>query len=172
MQVPPGPPGFLRKLDLAGSCGIGSGRFTNPKVQQPVNALTESANGENKKQQAEDPETVLSQLSGQVSVKDGVATLSNVSFTAPGTRAQIQGTYNLVDRKVDLRGTLYTSGKLDDTTSGFKAAVLKVVGPLLKQKSVTVVPFAIAGTSSHPTFALDFTAKRRQSAFAAPPMSP
>jgi hypothetical protein len=164
VQVPPGPPGFLRKLDLAGSCGIGSERFTNPNVQQPVNALTQSAAGEDKKQQAEDPETVLSQLSGQVAVKNGVATLSNVSFSAPGTRAQIQGTYNLLNRKVDLHGTLYTNGKLDDTTSGFKALVLKTVGPLLKEKSVTVVPFAIGGTSSQPSFALDFTAKRRQSA--------
>ena len=64
VEVPPGPPGFLRKLDLAGNCGIGSGRFTNPNVQQPVNALTQSAGGENKKQQAEDPETVLSEFSG------------------------------------------------------------------------------------------------------------
>jgi len=167
VQVPPGPPGFLRKLDLAGTCGIGSGRFTNPKVQQPVNVLTLSAGGENKEQQAEDPETVLSQLSGQVSAKDGVATLSNVSFSAPGTRAQLQGTYNLVEGKVDLHGILYTQGKLSDTTSGFKALVLKAVGPFLKQKSVTVVPFSITGTSSNPSFALDFTAKRRESSLPA-----
>jgi hypothetical protein len=163
VQVPPGPPEFLRKLDLAGSFGIGSERFTNPDVQEPVNALTQSAGGENKKQQAEDPETVLSQFGGQVSVKNGVATLSNVSFSAPGTRAQLQGTYNLVDRKVDLHGILHTTGKLSDTTAGFKALVLKAVGPFLKQKSVTVVPFSITGTSSNPSFALDFTEKRRES---------
>jgi hypothetical protein len=168
VQVPPGPPGFLRKLELAGSCGIGSGHFTNPDVQQPVNALTQSARGENKKQQAEDPETVLSKFRGQVSVKNGIATLSNVSFSAPGTRAQLQGTYNLVDRKLDLHGILYTNGKLSDTTSGFKALVLKAVGPFLKQKSVTVVPFAITGISTNPSFALDFTAKRRESALPAP----
>jgi hypothetical protein len=167
-EVPPGPPGFLRKLDLAGNCGIGSGRFTNPNVQQPVNALTQSAGGENKKQQAEDPETVLSEFRGQVSVKNGVATLSNVSFSAPGTRAQLQGTYNLLDRKVDLHGVLYTNGKLSDTTAGFKAVVLKALGPLLKKKSVTVVPFSITGTSSNPSFALDFTAKRRESSLPAP----
>ena len=168
VEVPAGPPGFLRKLDVVGSCGIGSGQFTSPRLQQPVNALTQSADGENKKQQAEDPDTVLSQLSGQVSAKNGVATLSNVSFTAPSTRAQIHGTYNLVDRKVDLHGVLYTNGKLDDTTSGFKALVLNAVGPLLKQKSVTVVPFAIGGTSSHPSFALDFAAKHRESALPLP----
>jgi hypothetical protein len=163
VQLPPGPPGLLRKLDLASSFGIGGGRFTDPYTQQPINALTESGLGENKKQQAEDPETALLKLSGQVLVKDGVATLSNVSFSATGTRAQIQGTYNLLDQKVDLHGVLYTNGKLSDTTSGFKALVLKAVGPFLKQKSVTVVPFSISGTSSNPSYKLDFAQKRRAS---------
>jgi hypothetical protein len=168
VQVPPGPPGFLRKLDLAGSFGIGSERFTNPGVQEPVNALTQSAGGENKKQEAEDPETVLSKFRGQVEAKNGVATLTKIFFSSPGTRAQLQGTYNLLDRKVDLHGVLYTNGKLSDTTSGFKALVLKAVGPFLKKKSVTVVPFAIVGTSSNPTFALDFTEKHRESSLPAP----
>ena len=55
---------------------------------------------------------------------------------------------------------LHTSGKLADTTSGFKSAVLKALGPLLKKRSITVVPFAITGTSSDPSFALDLDAKR------------
>jgi AsmA-like C-terminal region len=168
VRVPPGPPGFLRKLDLAASFGIGSGSFTDLDFQQPVNALTESARGENKEQQAEDPGTVLSKLSGQVSVKNGVATLSNVYFSAPGTRAQLQGTYNLVDQKVDLHGILQTGGKLSDTTSGFKALVLKAVGPFLKHKSVSVVPFSITGTSADPSFALDFAQKHPESSHPAP----
>ncbi len=163
VHVPPGPPGFLRKLDLSVDFGIGSGRFTDPNVQQPVNKLTQSARGENKKQEAEDPETVLSDLKGQVFVKNGVATLSNIFFSAPGTFAQIQGTYDLVDRKVDLHGILHTNGKLSDTTSGFKALVLKAVGPFLKRESVTVVRFTITGTSSDPSFALDVAGKSRQS---------
>ncbi len=168
VQVPPGPPGFLRKLDLAVGFGIGSGRFTNTDLQQSVNTLTQSARGENKRQQAEDPETVLSNLRGQISVKNGVATLSNISFSAPGTLAQLQGTYNLLDRKIDLHGVLHTNGKLSDTTSGFKALVLKAVGPFLKKKSVTVVPFTITGTSSNPSFALDFAGKSRESSLPSP----
>ncbi|MBZ5554230.1 MAG: AsmA-like C-terminal region-containing protein [Acidobacteriia bacterium] len=163
VEVPPGPPGFLRKLDLAVGFGIGSGRFTDTDLQQSVNTLTQSARGENKKQQAENPETVLSNLKGRISVNNGVATLSNISFSAPGTLAELHGTYNLLDRKVDLHGILHTNGKLSDTTSGFKALVLKAVGPFLKKKSVTVVPFTITGTSSNPSFALDFAGKSRES---------
>jgi hypothetical protein len=168
VQVPPGPPGFLRKLDLAAGFGIGSGRFTDPEIQQPVNTLTQSARGENKKQETEDPETVLSSLKGQVSMKNGVATLSDVSFRAPGTLAQLEGTYNLVDQKVDLHGVLNTYGKLSDNTSGFKALVLKAVGPFLKKKSVTVVPFKITGTSSNPSFALDLAGKSREPSLPSP----
>jgi hypothetical protein len=160
VKVPPGPLGFLKKLELEGDFGIGNERFTNAEVQVPLNRLSESARGENRKQEAEDPETALSNLKGHVSVKNGIATLSNVSFSAPGTLAQIRGTYNLLDKTVNLQGVLHTNGKLSDTTSGFKALVLKAVGPFLKKKTVTIVPFTVTGTSMQPSFALDFDAKR------------
>jgi hypothetical protein len=85
IKVPPGPLGFLKKLDLEGDFGVGNEHFTNAAVQVPLNRLSESARGENKKQEAEDPETVLSNLKGHVSVKNGIATLSGVSFSAPRT---------------------------------------------------------------------------------------
>jgi hypothetical protein len=158
--VAPGSPGFLTKLNLEGDFGVGNERFTNVAVQAPLNKLTESGRGENKKQQAEDPETVLSNLKGHVSVKNGTATLSNVSFSAPGTFAQIRGTYNLLNNAVNLQGILRTNGKLSDTTSGIKAVVLKAVSPFLKKKTVTVVPFTVTGTSMKPSFALALDAKR------------
>lgn len=161
IKVPPGPPGFLKKLGFEADFGLGNDRFTDAKVQAPLNKLTESARGESKEQQAADPETVLSDLKGHVSVKNGIALLSNVSFNAPGTFAQIRGTYNLLTHAVDLQGILRTNGTLSDTTSGFKAVVLKAVGPLLKKKTVTVVPFTITGTSLHPSFGLDLAAKRK-----------
>ena len=161
VQLPPGAQAFLRRLRVEGDFGIGGQRFTNPNVQASVNKLGESAQGESKKQQAEDPETVLSNLKGHVELKNGIATLSNISFTEPGTLAEIAGTYNLLDKSVHLRGVLHTTGKVSDTTSGFKAVLLKAVGPFLKKKTMTIIPFTITGTSSQPAFALDFTGKRR-----------
>ena len=160
VELPPGPQGFLTRLRLDGDFGIGAGRFTDAKVQMPVNRLAESARGETKDQEEVDPATVLSNLKGHVSANGGIAKLSKISFAEPGTLAEIEGTYNLVDKKLNLQGVLHTSGKLADTTSGFKAVVIKAVGPFLKKKSITVVPFAITGTPSDPSFALDLTAKR------------
>jgi hypothetical protein len=160
VELPPGPQAFLRRLRLDGELGIGSGHFTSSKIQEPVNRLAESARGETKAQEEVDSATVLSNLKGHFSASGGIAKLSEISFTEPGTLAEIQGTFNLVDKNLNLRGVLTTNGKLADTTSGFKAVVVKALGPLITKKSVTVVPFAITGTSSHPSFALDLAAKR------------
>ena len=97
--------------------------FADPKVQTPLNRLAESARGETKDQEQADPATVLSNLKGHVSANGGMAKLSSISFTEPGTVAEIEGTYSLVDKSVNLRGVLHTSGKLADTTSGFKPGI-------------------------------------------------
>jgi len=157
VELPPGPQAFLRRLRLDGQFGIGGGRFTSATVQEPVNRIAESAHGETKGQEEVDAATVLSNLKGSVAASGGIAKLANISFTEPGTLAEIEGTYNLVDKTLDLRGVLRTSGKIADTKSGFKSVVLKTLTPFMKKKSMTVVPFVIKGTANHPTFELDLT---------------
>jgi hypothetical protein len=160
VELPPGPQPFLTRLRLDGDFGIGSGRFTDAAVQEPVNRLAESAHGESKKQEKQDASVALSNLKGHVSTNKGMAQLSKISFSEPGSFAELGGAYNLVDKKLDLHGVLHTSGKLGDTKSGFTSLVLKTISPLMKKKSVTIVPFSITGTSNDPSFALDLTAKR------------
>jgi len=162
VEVAPGPQAFLRRLRLDGDLGIGEGRFASAKVQEPLNRLAESSRGETKDQEKSDGATVLSNLKGHFSANHGIAKLSRVSFTEPGTLAEIDGTYDLVDKKLDLRGVLTTDGKLADTTSGVKSVVLKALGPLITKKSITVVPFSITGTSSKPSFGLDLASKRKR----------
>ncbi|MDP9115112.1 MAG: AsmA-like C-terminal region-containing protein [Acidobacteriota bacterium] len=159
-NLPPGPLSFLRRLRLDGDFGIGAAHFTDPKIQLPINRLAESAAGEKKDQEEVDPATVLSDLKGHLSAKGGIVQLSNISFTEPGTLAQLAGTYDLVTKSVNLKGVLTTNGKLADTTSGFKSLVLKALTPFIKKKSLTVVPFTVSGTSSDPSFALDLLGKR------------
>lgn len=162
VELPPGP-GFLKKLRLSGDFGVIGGQFTNPRVQGPLNDVSESSKGESKSQEKEDPRTVLSDLSGHVEARNGIATLTGVSFGVPGGFAEMRGTFNLLSTAIDIQGVLQTDGKLSDATSGFKALVLKVVTPLMKKNRVTIVPFRIKGTSSNPEFALDFDGKRPHS---------
>jgi len=121
IELPPGPAAFLRRLRLDGAFGIDAGHFTRSKMQLPLNRLAESARGESKKQEERNGETVLSDFNGRVSAKDGIAELKQISFREPGSEARIDGQYNLVDKRLDLRGVLQTTGKLSDTKSGFKS---------------------------------------------------
>jgi AsmA-like protein len=158
--VPPGPPGFLQKLMLNGDFEIADGRFTSFATQDRINRLSKSGEGMTKSEGKEDPSTVFSDLKGHVDAQSGTATFSNSVLTAPAERADIAGTFNLIDKKVDLLGLLRTTGKLSDTTSGFKTVFLKVLSPFWRHKSVTVVPFTISGTPQKPVFSLVLSKKR------------
>jgi hypothetical protein len=160
-RVPPGPHQFLEKLQLDGDFGIGIGKFANPKFQGSIDRLSKSAQGETRDQEKKDPDTVLSDVKGHTSVRDGIATLSHISFNVPGASAQLHGTYHLITHNVDLHGTLRTTGNISDTTSGFKALLLKLITPFLKKKaSMKVVPFKITGTYEKPNVSLELTGKR------------
>jgi len=69
----------------------------------------------------------------------------------------VRGTYNLLNRRVDLQGTLDTKGNLSDATTGFKALVVKAITPLFKKKkSVRIVPFQITGAYGNTSVGIDW----------------
>jgi hypothetical protein len=153
---PPGPAKFVEKIRMDIDFGIDRGRFHSKATQGTINAISKSAQGESKGEAQEDPRTMLSDLRGHVAFRNGIATFSRVSFVVPGASATLRGTYGLVDHKVDLHGVLTTKGKLSDTTSGFKAFVLKAITPFFKKKhDVKVVPFKITGTFADASVSLD-----------------
>ncbi len=157
--IPPGPPGFLEKVNLSGDFDISDGRFTNVQTQTEINHLSKSSEGMSKSDEKADPIIVLSEMRGEVVAQHGTATLYHAAVTAPGATAAISGTCSLIDKRLNLHGLLRTTGKLADTTSGLKIALLKVVTPFWKKKSMTVVPFTISGTTQDPAFALDLLRK-------------
>lgn len=167
-SIPPGARPFLAKVELQGDFGINAGSFTNPTTQAGVNHLSEGAllgEGDHAKTEENkaDPETVLSDLKGHVELKDGTARFSNLSFSVPGALAQMEGTYNLISEKIDLHGTLKTVSQPSKTTSGVKAAILKVLSPFFKKKPVGyVMPVKITGTYEHPLFGLDLMDDRNK----------
>ena len=158
--LPPGDRAFLDKVTLQGDFGIDGGKFTKPDTQQAVNVFSSGARGDKAPPGTEPddpgPETVLSDLKGHVSLKSGIANFSNLSFNVPGASAVMEGTYNLMTQKIDLRGNLKTTAQLDHTTHGIKAAMLKVLEPFFKKhKTGYIAPVKVTGTYQHPSFGLD-----------------
>ena len=113
-----------------------------------------------KEEAKQDPTTVFSHLKGRVDAQNGTAMLSNCVLIAPAERAGGSGTFDLIDKKIDLRGVLRTTGKLSDTTSGLKTVLLKVITPFWRHNSVTVAPFKITGTAQNPVFSLVLSKKK------------
>jgi hypothetical protein len=160
VEIPPGPGPFLKKLRLHGNFGIGGGEFSQPSTQQDVDKLSAGAQGE---KIASDPETALTDLTGRVVVNNGTANFSDLSFGVPGADARLQGTYNLINHKIDLRGELRVQTKISNTESGTKALVLKMMDPLFKKrKKGEILPVHIGGDYEHPTFGLDLDDKKAQ----------
>jgi len=151
-ELPPGHEGFLKKVKLVGHFGIEEGTFSKPTMQRDVEELSAGARGQNK----EDPETVLTDLRGQVALEGGIAHFSNLTFGVPGARAQMHGTYSLIDYKIDLHGQMSVDTKISKTASGFKSFLLKVMDPIFKKKKKgEIVPVHITGTYHKPQYGLD-----------------
>ena len=188
-EIPPGPEEFLKKVKLHGSFGITGGMFSKPSTQEDVDKLSAGARGEKEKDKnakddakdkgkdnkdkddkdkdkdRSDPETVLTDLNGQVNLLGGMARFSDLSFGVPSATARLHGTYDLIDHKIDLRGQMQVDTQISNTSSGTKAFLLKVMEPFFKKKRKgEIVPIRIAGTYEHPTFGLDLSDKNAQKA--------
>ncbi|HVO63922.1 MAG TPA: AsmA-like C-terminal region-containing protein [Terriglobales bacterium] len=154
--LPSGNEPFLSKINLEADFGIDDARPTNPQTRQKLNEASERARGH---PDADNPENVLSDLKGHVTLKNGVATFSKFSFAVPGAFAAMHGTYDVVSQRINLRGTLYLQAKLTDTTSGFKGFLLKAISPFInkKNKPREPLPVEVTGTYDHPQYSVSLT---------------
>lgn len=165
VSIAPGKRSFLDRVELQGTFGIDAGTFSQTSTQEGVNHLSVGASrDDNVRKPVEEEgelETVLSDLKGQVLLRDGTARFSNLSFTVPGALAQMDGTYNLITERIDLHGMLKTDSAPSNTTQGVKSLLMKALDPFFKKKRVGyAMPVKVTGTYEHPIFGLDLGRKR------------
>jgi hypothetical protein len=111
----------------------------------------------------DDGETVLTDLKGRVLLEQGIAKFSDLSFGIPGASARMDGTYNLLNHKIDLHGRMQVDTKISKTSTGVKALLLKAMDPFFrKKKKGEIVPVHIEGTYEHPQFGLDLAGGKGQ----------
>lgn len=162
VDIPAGPGQLVERMRLQGDFGVAAGKFTDRETQGDITRLSESAEKKPKAKVQENPETVLSDLKGHGASTNGVARLSHVSFTVPGATAILDGTYNLVNYKIDLHGVLTTTGQPGDATTGFKSFLVKALTPFFQRRhSEKVVPFKITGNYQKTDVMLDLGSKKK-----------
>lgn len=156
VELPPGDAPFLKKVILVGDFGVADAQFTKPKTQESVTELSIRGGGKNPEEEQEDPDNFVSNLSGHVELRGGIATFTDFRFIVPDAKATMHGTYNVIDERVDLHGILRTTAKFSETTGGFKSVLLKFFDPFFKRKKGGgKVPVQLTGTYSDPHPALD-----------------
>jgi len=153
---------FKERVRLTGNFSINRARFTSANTQKNVDQLSERAEGKKDKEKDYDQdddsngfERVLTDLKGDVVMKDGVATFSPVSFAMPGAAADMKGTYNLLNKRVDLRGKMRMLATVSQATTGAKSIFLKVLDPFYKKKKKGAgaeVPIKMTGIYGHTHF--------------------
>lgn len=176
VTIPPEGRPFEQEVILVGDFGIDDSHFTKPETQKKINGLSERAEGkkteEKEKQEkkgeedsdADAPERVVSDLRGHVVLKNGVATLTNISFSVPGATAYMHGTFNLLNEKVDFHGVLKTEAEFSKVGGGgIKSIFLKPFDAVFKKKPRGAeIPVKLTGTYSHPEPALEITGGKKK----------
>ena len=168
VTVPPEGKPFEQEVMLTGDFGIEDQRFNKPHTRKEIETLSERAQGKQPKEndknkgQAEeedDPAGVITNLKGHVELKNGVATLTSVTFTVPGAVANGHGTYNLLNDKIDFHGTLKTDAEFSKIGGGgIKSIFLKPFDALFKKKPKgSEIPVKLTGTYEHPQAGLELT---------------
>jgi len=141
---------FLQRLHLDGSFSVPGERLTNEKNEKSLSAFSARAQGikqpANEEEAANDDTDVVSSLNGDVMVRGGVLSTQRLTFALPGAEANLSGTFDFRDSKVNLTGNLKMDTDISHVTTGFKSMLLKPLIPFTKKKSAgAVIPIAITG---------------------------
>src|SRR5262249_26974761 len=148
-ELPPGKQDIVDKLYLRGNFELNNARFTNPKVQSKIEALSRRGRGI----QGEDGSYVASDFAGRFRLQRADMSFSQLSFEVPGGKVSLQGIYGLRSEQLNFRGELKLQAKLSQTTRGIKSYLLKPIDPLFHRGGAgTVVPIKVEGQRSHPHF--------------------
>ncbi len=157
--LPPGDRPFTERVRLEGTFDIDRAHFTAPKTQQGVDKLSAESQGEHSAL-AEDNDAV-SDLDGQVALKDGIARFSQVTFAVPGATANMAGTYSLLDKRVKFDGKMRMKATLSQATTGAKSVFLKVLDPFYKKKGAGAeLPVQMDGIYGDTHFSVGLRAKK------------
>jgi hypothetical protein len=158
--LPAGDAPFLRRVLLDGSFGIGDAQFKQ-RTQTKMEKLSSRARGQDDDVR---PSDIDSEVQGHVLLRNGVARLDQVRFRVPGAVANGGGTFNLITKRVDLRGTVATDATLSEVAGGgMKSFLLRPLNMFFRDKKKNagaVLPVSITGTYPHPKAQISLTGKR------------
>ena len=106
-ELLPGPRQVIDRLNLKGTFDIAGGHFTDSGVQQKIDGLSHRATGNPKSDAARVP----TEFVGNMTLQNGVASFSRLTFAIPGAQVDLHGSFGLRTEVIDFHGTVATRSK-------------------------------------------------------------
>jgi hypothetical protein len=159
LEIPPGKRDIAEKLKLKGAFYVTNGAFTNPEVRAKIASLSRRGLG---RPQEQDAGSSISSLSGNFALNSGTASFEKLTFSVPGARIELAGSFGLENEQLDFHGTLHLQAKISQTTTGIKSLLLKPVDPFFRKNGETQIPIKVTGTREHPQFGLELRRKQKK----------
>jgi hypothetical protein len=160
--IPPGEGPVTQRLQLDGKFDIAGASFSNDKIQEKVNLLSQLGQGHPKDPDLRmnykpvEPDAVT-ELQGAFTLADASMTFPDLSFSVPGALIDMSGIYTLDGSKFEFHGRAKLHARPSQMTTGWKSALLKVVDPFVAKDGYgTDIPIEVSGTKADPHFGLDF----------------
>jgi hypothetical protein len=153
LDIPPGEPEVLERMDLDGTFEVASARFASETIQARVDELSRRGAGRPGDETIDD---VVSNLRGSFRLNDARMQLRSLSFRVQGAEVRLAGDYAIKEERLNFKGELRLQAKMSQTQTGWRSFVLKVFDPLFDSKTAgTVLPISITGTREQPKFGVD-----------------
>ncbi len=154
-----GPGRFLEKLNLKGDVALEKMRLVDANKQEKVDAFSarvrKAPAGEGSG--PSDVPQITMAARAQTRFEHGMAYFPDIHASMPGAEAHLHGTFNLLDDRIHLTGTVALERSVSHAVTGWKALLLKPVSPLFRKKDAgAVVPIAVTGTAQKPKVGADF----------------
>jgi hypothetical protein len=150
IELPPGQGEVIDRLYLKGRFRVASALFSSGKIQDKIDELSRRARGQ---PGDESVDNVASDLQGDFVLRNGILTLSTVSFSVRGATIQLHGTYALKRSMLDFAGIARLQARASQMVKGWKRFPLKLIDPLLARDGAgTVLPITISGPVNKPEF--------------------
>jgi hypothetical protein len=153
-----GPERFLERLHLKGDVELDEMRLVATQKQETVDAFSarvrkDAPGGAN---QGGDPAAVTLQARSATRFDHGMAYFPDIHASMPGADAHLHGTFNLLDTKIHLTGTVALEKGISHAVTGWRSVLLKPLSPLFRKKDAgAVVPIAVTGTAAQPKVGAD-----------------
>ncbi|MPY91138.1 MAG: hypothetical protein GEU99_24895 [Luteitalea sp.] len=151
--LPPGEVDVIERLELDGDFVIARAKFLSVNVQKAIAELSRRGRGEI---EGESGESIVSDLRGHLTLRDGDARFSKLTFSVPGAEVRLAGVYAIPREWLDFRGELRLDATVSQTQQGWKRNVLRAVDPLFRRDGAgAVVPIRISGPRAKPKFGVE-----------------